>query len=171
MDISLKGHEVDAAITARIKELEKICDLRGWTVGLAESCTGGLLSSWICEWPGVSRFFQGAVVSYARSVKIGVLQVPLPMIQAHGEVSLPVARAMAFGARSALDADWTVSITGIAGPSGGRPGKPVGTVCFAVTGPGFERLSQQAFPASGSRQDIQRQAALFAFDFLLSAMR
>ncbi|MBX3021050.1 MAG: CinA family protein [Bdellovibrionales bacterium] len=162
---------MNAELSGRIQELEKLCLLRGWKIGSAESCTGGLLASWICAWPGVSKFFQGAVVSYARSVKEDVLGVPRALILAHGEVSLPVARQMALGARSVLAADWTVSITGIAGPSGGSPGKPVGTVCFAVTGPGFERLSQQAFPAGAGREDIQRQAALFAFDFLLSAMR
>lgn len=162
---------MDAEITGRIQELEKICLARGWTVGLAESCTGGLLSAWICSWPGVSKFYQGAVVSYARAVKKNVLNVPLTLIQAHGEVSLPVARAMAEGARECLGSTWSVSITGIAGPGGGSPAKPVGTCCFAVRGPGFEKTAGQVFAASGGRQDIQRQAALFAFDFLLSAMR
>ena len=158
-------------VLQRVQEMEKLCLARGWSVGLAESCTGGLLSSWICAYPGASRFFNGAVVSYARSVKVALIDVPKPLLLAHGEVSLPVARAMAFGARRRLAVDWSVSVTGIAGPGGGSPLKPVGTVCFAVAGPGFEKVSGQLFPASGGRQDIQRQAALFAFDFLLSAMR
>jgi PncC family amidohydrolase len=158
-------------LESRLRELESLCIQRLWTVGLAESCTGGLLSSWICGWPGASKFFQGAVVSYARSVKEDLLHVPKYLNRAHGEVSEPVARAMAQGARDALSCDWSVSITGIAGPSGGTPEKPVGTVCFAVLGPGFESASQQQFAAGLGRQDIQRQAALFAFDFLLSAMR
>lgn len=154
-----------------VEKLEDICRTRGWTVGLAESCTGGLLSAWICERPGVSSLYAGAVVSYARWVKERVLGVPLSLMQVHGEVSLPVARAMARGGREALRCDWCVSITGIAGPSGGSVEKPVGTVCFAVSGPGVEEACWQVFPAGGGRQDIQRQAALFAFDFLLSAMR
>jgi PncC family amidohydrolase len=154
-----------------LNELEKICADRGWTIGLAESCTGGLLSASICERPGVSKLFKGSIVSYARDVKERVLGVPKSLIQVHGEVSLPVAVAMARGAREALDCDWSVSITGIAGPSGGSSEKPVGTVCFAVVGPGFERFESQLFPADGGRQDIQRQAAIFAFEFLLSAMR
>lgn len=158
-------------LEARLGELDRLCALRFQRVAVAESCTGGLLSSWICAWPGASRFYQGAVVSYARSVKENVLGVPQSLIRTHGEVSLPVARAMAAGARSRLDADWAVSITGIAGPSGGTPEKPVGAVCFALVGPGVERVVQKVFPAGGGRQDIQRQAALFAFDFLLSAMR
>jgi PncC family amidohydrolase len=153
-----------------IKKLESLCKQRGWTVGLAESCTGGLLSSWICTHPGVSSFFQGSVVSYARTVKTNILNVPKPLINAHGEVSLAVAKAMAGGARESLGATWAVSITGVAGPTGGTPEKPVGFVCFAVVGPGFEKAVSKQFEASGGRQDIQRQAALFAFDFLLNAM-
>jgi PncC family amidohydrolase len=162
---------MDAEIARRVQELEKLCTTRGWKTALAESCTGGLLSSWICAWPGVSKFYVGAVVSYARAVKMALLGVSKALIQAHGEVSIPVARQMAIGARERLEADWAVSITGIAGPSGGTAEKPVGTVCFAVAGPGFENTASKVFPAEGGRQDIQRQAALFAFDFLLSAMR
>lgn len=162
---------MDAQVEKLVSQLEKICLERGWTVGLAESCTGGLLSSWISAQPGVSRLFAGAVVSYARAVKADVLGVPVSLMQAHGEVSLPVAAAMAKGARKALRCDWSVSITGIAGPSGGSAEKSVGTVCFAASGPGFEHQILKVFPAGGGRQDIQRQAALFAFEFLLSAMR
>lgn len=157
--------------TRGIEQLEALCKQRGWTVGFAESCTGGLLSSWLCERPGVSSLYAGAVVSYARKVKETLLGVPLSLILANGEVSLPVAVAMAKGGRKALGCTWCVSITGIAGPSGGSVEKPVGTVCFAVSGPGLEQSCWQVFPAGGGRQDIQRQAALFALDFLLSAMR
>ena len=162
---------MDTKVLELISALEKICLTRGWTVGFAESCTGGLLSSWVSAHPGVSRLFAGAVVSYARSVKSDVLGVPVSLMQAHGEVSLPVALAMAKGARKALSCDWSVSITGIAGPSGGSIEKPVGTVCFAVAGPSFEHQVLKVFAASGGRKDIQQQAALFAFEFLLSAMR
>lgn len=158
-------------IQARVEELDALCRKRGWTLGLAESCTGGLLSNWICAYPGVSSFYKGAVVSYARSVKARVLGVPAASLQVHGEVSLPVASAMARGAREGLGCTWSVSITGIAGPSGGSPGKPVGFVCFAVSGPGLERAVSKQFDAKLGREDIQRQAALFAFDFLLNAMR
>lgn len=157
-------------ITDRVKALTEICARTSWTVGLAESCTGGLLASWISAEPGVSAFFQGGVVSYARAVKQNSLGVPSALISAHGQVSLPVALSMARGAKRELEADWGLSITGVAGPSGGTPEKPVGYVCFAVSGPAFERAIQRQFDARGGRQDIQRQAALFAFDFLLNAM-
>lgn len=161
---------MNTEIDSRIRRLESICRARGLKVGFAESCTGGLLASWVCAYPGASNFFIGAVVSYARSVKAGVLGVPEHLMLTHGEVSLPVAKAMAQGTRTHLDCDWAVSITGIAGPGGGTPEKPVGTVCFAVSGPGLEEAVNKQFPASGGRQDIQRQAALFAFDLLLNKM-
>lgn len=152
-------------------KMESLCKQRGWTIGLAESCTGGLLSSMICAQPGVSSFFKGGVTSYARDVKARILNVPERLIKSHGEVSLAVAKAMAEGARDALGSTWAVSITGVAGPTGGTSDKPVGFVCFAAVGPGFEKAVSKQFEAGGGRQDIQRQAALFAFDFLLNAMR
>ena len=154
--------------------------MRGWSVATAESCTGGLLSSWITSQPGVSSFFKGAVVSYSRSLKENLLGVPGPILAAYGEVSQPVAKAMAMGARERLGVDWAVAITGVAGPSGGSKEKPVGFVCFAVAGPGLEESSFKQFSptaksamgaGAASREDIQRQAALFAFDLLLNAMR
>ncbi len=154
-----------------VKDLAQLCGTRSWTVSVAESCTGGLLSSWICSQPGVSSFFLGSVVSYARTVKEQFLGVGTPLIQTHGEVSIPVAKAMAAGLRKKLGCDWSLSITGIAGPSGGTAAKPVGFVCFAVVGPGFESSTHQQFEAKAGREDIQRQAALFAFDLLLNAMR
>lgn len=163
----------------RIKELERLCKSRHWTLSFAESCTGGLASAALCAEPGVSSFYKGSVVSYAREVKAEILGVKPTLIKAHGEVSLPVALAMARGVREKLKSDWAVSVTGVAGPSGGSKEKPVGFVCFAVVGPGFEKAVQQQFHAEAgdakatvtARQVIQRQAALFAFDLLLNAMR
>lgn len=161
---------VTPEVVARVKKLESVCKQRGWTIGLAESCTGGLLSSLICSHPGVSSFYNGCVVSYAQVVKVGILNIPKHLIESQGEVSLATARAMAEGARKALGVSWSLSITGVAGPSGGTKEKPVGFVCFAAVGPGFEKAVSKQFEANGGRQDIQRQAALFAFDFLLNAM-
>jgi nicotinamide-nucleotide amidase len=155
-------------------ELQNICASRGWTLGLAESCTGGLMSAWLTAEAGVSSFYQGGVVSYAREAKIHVLQVSPAAIRAYGEVSEVVARQMAVGARQKLKCDWAVSVTGIAGPSGGSIEKPVGTVCFAVAGPGVLQTITKYFGLASSplpRQEIQQQAALFAFEFLANAMR
>lgn len=154
----------------KIKSLIQICQQRDWTLGFAESCTGGLLSSQVTMVPGVSAVFTGSIVSYAGAVKSGILQVPKPALQSYGEVSEPVARYMARGARKHLNCDWSVSITGIAGPGGGLPEKPVGTVFFAVSGPGFETAVKQQF-SGPKRQDIQQQSVDFALDLLLSAMK
>lgn len=158
-------------VSDKIRELNRLCVLRGYKVGLAESCTGGLLSSWITQEPGISGIYQGSVVSYARRAKEKILGVNGATIKALGEVSEPVAKAMARGARVALECQWAVSITGIAGPSGGTPEKPVGTVCFAVSGPGFEQALTHQFDRQLERQEIQRQAAVFALDLLLNALR
>jgi PncC family amidohydrolase len=159
---------VSPEIMAKVEKLAGLCAARGLSIGTAESCTGGLLSSWICAFPGASKFFNGAVVSYSGKVKSSILRVPLNWMQTHGEVSLPVAKAMAEGARVALGCTWSVAITGIAGPSGGSVTKPVGTVCFSVVGPGVESSCQKQFGADLAREEIQRLAALFALDFLLN---
>src|SRR4051812_40410434 len=91
----------------------------------------------ITSQPAVSSFYRGGVISYDRDVKADILNVPHSLMDVTGEVSVPTAVAMARGARSVLKCDWAVSITGIAGPTGGTPEKPVGTVCFAVAGPAF----------------------------------
>lgn len=143
---------------------------RDQTLSLAESCTGGLISSQITAQSGVSKWYKGAVVSYAADLKIRFLSVPPTLIKAVGEVSLPVARAMAKGARENLQSDWALSVTGIAGPTGGSEEKPVGTVCVAVNGPGVDRVETRVFEGPG-RQEIQRQTAQFALDLLLNEMR
>jgi PncC family amidohydrolase len=130
-----------------------------------------LLSSWIAERPEASHFYQGAVVSYARVVKERVLGVSPGVIDQAGEVSEAVARAMARGARTALAADWAVAITGYAGPAGGTPETPVGTVCFAVAGPDFEQATTQHFDGQLGREEIQRQAAVFAMGLLTGSVR
>lgn len=153
-----------------LDEITKIMISRGLTLGFAESCTGGLMSSTLTERAGVSSFFYGSVISYHRKVKHEILHVPMNLINSLGEVSIPVAVSMAQGARKSLGVDWSVAVTGIAGPGGGTEDKPVGTVAFAICGPSFVSHKLQKIPGS-SRREIQNGAVLFAFDFLLSAMR
>lgn len=105
------------------------------TIGTAESCTGGNIAHTITSVAGSSEYFLGSVVSYANSVKTDVLQVDPSLIDTHGAVSEPVAAQMAEGARRLLGVDYAVATSGIAGPGGATPGKPVGTVCFAVASP------------------------------------
>lgn len=105
---------------------------RNMLMGTAESCTGGLVSTLCTSVPGSSQWFAGAVVSYSNSVKSHLLAVDEGLIIQWGAVSEPVAMAMAKGGLCALGVDICVAISGIAGPDGGTPEKPVGTVCFAT---------------------------------------
>jgi len=140
---------------------------RNQTIGFAESCTGGLLSARMAAEPGVSDIYLGAVVSYSYSAKESLLGVSRNVLRLEGAVSERVARQMAQGLRTQIKCDWSAAITGIAGPTGGTPDKPVGTVWFAVAGPGVELTSMKLF--AGSRGEIQSQAADFAVELLLSA--
>jgi len=130
---------------------------RRWTLGVAESCTGGLVSELLTERSGASEFFAGAVVSYSNEVKERVLGVPAAVLADHGSVSAQTARAMAEGARRVLAASVALSITGVAGPTGGTLEKPVGLVHFAVATGNGTSARQLSYP--GSRQQIQRLSA------------
>jgi PncC family amidohydrolase len=142
---------------------------RNQTIGFAESCTGGLLSARMAAEPGVSDIYLGAVVSYSYSAKESLLGVSRNVLRLEGAVSERVARQMAQGLRTQVKCDWSAAITGIAGPTGGTPDKPVGTVWFAVAGPGVELTAMKLF--AGNRGEIQSQAADFAVELLLSALQ
>jgi PncC family amidohydrolase len=134
-------------------------------LGIAESCTGGLVSQTLTEVPGMSKVFNGAIVAYANSVKHDVLKVPSSALNKYGAVSEEVAVSMARGARKFLGSDWAISLTGIAGPSGGTREKPVGLVFIAVIGPDVEEAACYQF--KGSRKMIQQKAAAQALKLLL----
>ena len=104
---------------------------RGWSMGTAESCTGGGIAYCLTDLPGSSAWLVGGLVTYSNEMKHRLLGVPEDLLLAHGAVSEPVVRSMALGALSALDCQLTLAVSGIAGPGGATPDKPVGTVCFA----------------------------------------
>ena len=131
---------------------------RGATLAVAESCTGGAIASLITSVPDSSAYFKGAVVAYDNAVKTGLLGVPAEMLQEHGAVSLPVVEQMALGVRQALNADYAIATSGVAGPGGGTPDKPVGTVCFAVASPTSVHVERLSFAADRAR-NIARASA------------
>ena len=139
---------------------------RGWLLGCAESCTGGLLSSVLTDAPGASAWFAGAVVAYANGIKRDVLGVSQAVLDAKGAVSRESVLSMARGARGVLRADAAIAVSGIAGPSGGTPQKPVGTVWMAWEGPDFTDV--QRFQFAGDRLAIKRLAVAAAMEGLLS---
>jgi nicotinamide-nucleotide amidase len=137
---------------------------RGATVAVSESCTGGLLGAALTDVPGSSAWFRGALVCYANDLKVSLAEVPEAMIAEHGAVSEPVARAMAKGARTACSAEFGLGVTGVAGPGGGTPDKPVGTVHIALDDGGPGRALKLDWP--GDRDLIRRRAVTVALDLL-----
>lgn len=155
--------------TEKLQELIRSLRDQKLTVGFAESCTGGALSAFLTEQPGISDIFLGSVVSYSNEAKVDLLGVRRDTLMQEGAVSESVARQMAHGVRRQLKTDWSVAITGIAGPTGGTPGKPVGTVCFAIVGPGFEDSRKELF--SGDRKAIQQASVDLAVLWLCQALK
>lgn len=133
-------------------------------LGIAESCTGGLVAARVTAIPGASDTFIGGVVAYADVIKTAALKVPLETLEAHGAVSEEAVRAMAEGAQRLFAVDATLAVTGIAGPSGGTPEKPVGTVWLAARVHTNTHAVRRVF--LGDRQEIQRRSAQAALDLL-----
>jgi nicotinamide-nucleotide amidase len=138
----------------------------GATLTAAESCTGGLLSQRVTSVAGSSDYFLGAAVTYSNELKTRLVGVPAAMIAEHGAVSEPVARAMAEGVRRNLGSDWGVGITGVAGPGGGTPEKPVGTVHVAVAGPRDGEVEHRRLRLPGDRDRVRQFSAQIALEML-----
>jgi len=138
-------------------------------VATAESCTGGLVAAAITDISGSSGWFERGFVTYSNEAKTTMLGVPAKLIRDHGAVSEEVARAMVEGALLNSRAQVALSITGVAGPTGGTPEKPVGMVCFGWSNRITTRTETQRFP--GDRQQIRRQAAEHAMRGLFELVR
>lgn len=138
---------------------------RGLLLATAESCTGGGVAQAVTDVGGSSAWFERGFVTYSNGAKSTMLGVPADLIAAHGAVSEEVAAAMAQGALARSDARVAVSTTGIAGPTGGVPGKPVGTVCFGWAMDG--RVQTQRLVFAGDRQAVRTQAVAHALQELL----
>jgi len=154
---STDGRPLEAVIGDMLRE-------RHMTIAVAESCSGGLLASRLTDVPGSSAYVERGVVCYSNASKTELAGVPPSLIEAHGAVSEPVAKAMAEGIRGRAGTDIGIGITGIAGPDGGTPEKPVGTVAIAVVVGDTVRV--RTFPFIGPRDMVKFQSAQAAMNML-----
>ena len=148
---------VEEAVVAELAQ-------RGETLAVAESCTGGLLAGAITDVSGSSAVFRGGVIAYHNDLKVELLGVKEEILENAGAVSEPVAQWMAVGARERLGADYGIGITGIAGPAGGTPEKPVGLVYICVSSRGKDVV--QGFSFDGGRAQVRRAAVVTALQML-----
>lgn len=153
------------------KQVARRLTARALMLAVAESCTGGLVAHRVTNVPGSSDFFLGGVVAYANEAKVHWLGVRPETLAAQGAVSEETAREMAQGARARFGADVAVSVTGIAGPTGGTPEKPVGLVYVALAGPGVDRCTRHVWPAEDgaglTRLEIKERSAKAALQLLV----
>jgi nicotinamide-nucleotide amidase len=171
--------EVEAEIRRRLGETVFGCDEDtlasvvgaqltsvGQTLSTAESCTGGLIGTLLTDVAGSSQYYRGGVVAYANEAKMRLLGVPPAELDAHGAVSEPVARAMALGAARVFETNYALSVTGIAGPTGGTAQKPVGLVFIGLSTPADTSASQHRFGSDAPREAIRLRAARTALNRL-----
>ena len=156
-------------IAMQVAALAEALRARAWRLATAESCTGGLIAAACTDLAGSSDWFECGYVTYSNAAKTTMLGVSDGLIAAHGAVSEPVARAMAQGARLRAGADWAVAVTGVAGPGGGSPEKPVGTVWLAWSGPNGELCEQQRF--AGDRAAVRAATVAAALQGLIDLAR
>lgn len=152
-------------MSAVIVELAKRLTALNWMMSTAESCTGGMIAARCTDLAGSSAWFERGFVTYANDAKVQMLGVPMDLITAHGAVSEPVARAMALGAVYRSNAQVSVAVTGVAGPAGGSPEKPVGTVWLAWCIQGV--VSTQIKHFDGDRSQIRLAVEAHALQGLL----
>ena len=168
-------NEINEQINAKAKELVEICKDKKVTIGFAESLTGGLISASVVNIPGASAVFKGSVVSYTNEIKENVLGVPSEIISAHTEVSEECAIAMAQGGAKVLGCDLVVSVTGIAGPTGALPGKPVGTVymgyCYESPDTFGDHTAALRLNFEGDRDTIRSYTVLSALDLAVRLVK
>jgi nicotinamide-nucleotide amidase len=142
---------------------------RGWMLATAESCTGGMIAAACTDLAGSSGWFDSGFVTYSNAAKVDALGVDAAAVASHGAVSEVVARAMAFGAVRHSQARVAIAVTGVAGPSGGSPDKPVGTVWFGFSVDG--RLSSETLRFPGDRAAVRQATVRHALARVLDLVR
>lgn len=159
----------DEALGIRARALGHELRVHGRVMATAESCTGGWIAKVCTDLPGSSDWFDRGLVTYSNRAKIEELGVSAGLIEQFGAVSEMVAAAMVRGARAASHADFAIAVSGIAGPGGGQPDKPVGTVCFAWIGPDDEPETEIC-RFDGDRDAVRRRSVAWALDGLLERL-
>lgn len=154
--------------TAICRQLALALKARGWMMATAESCTGGMIAARCTDLAGSSEWFERGFVTYSNAAKTEALGVPAALIALHGAVSEPVAMAMAQGAVQHAQAEVSVAVTGIAGPTGGSPEKPAGTVWFAWSVDG--ELSSERRVFEGDRAAVREAAVAHALQGLMARL-
>ena len=165
------AHEEIASLVA---ELADALRARGWHLASAESCTGGMIAAACTDLAGSSDWFERGVVSYSNEAKTELLGVPVAMLAQHGAVSEPVVRAMAEGMQRSSGADLVVAVTGVAGPAGGTPAKPVGTVWFGfaqLDADGAVQVDSEQRRFDGDRAQVRSATVEHALRGLLRRVR
>jgi len=158
----------DQDTPALVAALADLLLKKGWMLATAESCTGGLIAGACTELAGSSAWFERGFVSYSNAAKTELLGVDAALIEAHGAVSEPVARAMAEGAIARSTARAAVAVTGVAGPTGGSPEKPVGTVWFGWSVDGQVRTERRRF--DGDRAAVRAATVHYALQTLVGLL-
>lgn len=164
----------DDPIPALVSELAQALRARGGFMASAESCTGGMIAAACTDLAGSSEWFERAVVSYSNEAKTALLDVPPALLERHGAVSEAVALAMASGLQRSSGVDLVVAVTGIAGPGGGTPNKPVGTVWFGFAqrrGDGSVHCDSEHRRFEGDRAAVRRATVEHALRGLLQRLR
>lgn len=150
-------------------DLQELMLEKGLTLSLAESCTGGMISSSITDRPGSSAYFIGSAITYSNQSKISILGVRPETISEFGAVSRETSVEMALGVSRIFDADISASVTGIAGPDGGSVSKPIGTVWMTVTD--GSRCISSVFYFDGNRDDIRTNSANALIDMIIDFVK
>ena len=151
------------------EQLGALLNNKNMTVTTAESCTGGMVAAAITDIAGSSAWFNAGVVSYSNQIKEQMLSVPAETLEQYGAVSLEVTQAMLAGVLVVSKADIGVAISGIAGPDGGSPDKPVGTVCFSWGAPNTIKSEVKKF--AGNRAEVREKAVAFALERLIQSIQ
>ncbi|MEP6943954.1 MAG: CinA family protein [Betaproteobacteria bacterium] len=164
----MSAADLGAAAYDLADRLGRVALARGIMLAAAESCTGGMVAGALTAVPGSSQWFERGFVTYSNEAKAEMLGVSLATLERGGAVSVETASEMAVGALQGSRADWSVAVTGVAGPDGGTAQKPVGTVCFAWAGPAG--LTTERTLLGGSRAEVREESVRRALQGLLDRL-